>query len=149
MSPIMIKLLLLLGTAILTLAATIPGPALNSTLSDSAAPSQGGGFIKHCRTYSSSSFSISLNIPFLLHQHNELTPPPSPVTHNVGERGDLIGRLTGQCGDDESFDDLHVTWIDLNECLGNNNGKLVWQEKYVLHPSIPRDLVLCITAPVC
>ena len=69
------------------------------------------------------------------------------VTHNVGERGDLIGRLTGQCSDGESFDDLHVTWIDLNECLGNYNGKLVWQDKYVLnHPS---PGVLCMTRPVC
>lgn len=75
------------------------------------------------------------------------TQRPTAVTHNVGEKGDLIGRLTGLCSDDENFDDLHITWIDLNECLGNNNGKLAWQEKYVPQPS--RRFSLCITRPGC
>lgn len=53
---------------------------------------------------------------------------PTPDTHNVGERGELIGRLLGQCGDDTLFENLHNTWIDLNWCLGNDNGKLAWQD---------------------
>ena len=55
MPTIMIKLLLLLGAALLALAATLPGPPVNSTLSVSAAPSQGGGFVKNCSTHSLSS----------------------------------------------------------------------------------------------
>ncbi|KAG7293819.1 hypothetical protein NEMBOFW57_003876 [Staphylotrichum longicolle] len=56
------------------------------------------------------------------------TLPKKGDTHNVGERGELIGRLLGQCGDDTLFENLHNTWIDLNWCLGNDNGKLAWQD---------------------
>ncbi|AEO68047.1 uncharacterized protein THITE_2129842 [Thermothielavioides terrestris NRRL 8126] len=61
-------------------------------------PAHGGGFVKHCYTY------------------------------EVGERGELVGRLLAKCGDDERFDLLHNMWLDLNYCLGNYDGQLVWQD---------------------
>jgi hypothetical protein len=39
-----------------------------------------------------------------------------------------VGRLLAKCGDDERFDLLHNMWLDLNYCLGNYDGQLVWQD---------------------
>jgi hypothetical protein len=51
--------------------------------------------------------------------------------HSVGERGEIVNRLLGSCGDDESFNRLRPMWLDLNLCLANNNGDLRWESKYV------------------
>ena len=57
----MIKLLLLLGAALLGLAAILPVPPANSTLTVTAAPAQGGGFVKNCSTHSLSSILAIFN----------------------------------------------------------------------------------------
>ncbi|KAK4100343.1 hypothetical protein N658DRAFT_507867 [Parathielavia hyrcaniae] len=54
---------------------------------------------------------------------------PNCYFHEVGKRGVNVGRLTGKCSDDTTFSELYGTWLDLNLCLGNNNGTLIWQDK--------------------
>ena len=50
-----------------------------------------------------------------------LVEPPMPGDFNVN-----YGRLTAHCGPD-----FHESFLDLNKCLGNENGNLVWRQKWV------------------
>ncbi|KAK4242890.1 hypothetical protein C8A03DRAFT_28888 [Achaetomium macrosporum] len=99
---IMTNLFTLLTAAAVAAAAVLPALSPNSSVLAvrDLSPRQDleGGFAKHCYTYS------------------------------VGERGEIYGRLSGSCDDDEFFGDLHNMWLDLNQCLGNDNGDLIWQD---------------------
>ncbi|KAJ4292966.1 Structural maintenance of chromosomes protein 4 [Collariella sp. IMI 366227] len=48
-------------------------------------------------------------------------------TYTVGARGTIYGILNAQCDDNDNWGFLHHMHLDLNKCLANNNGRLVWQ----------------------
>jgi hypothetical protein len=138
MFAIMIKCVLNLAAATIAVGAVLPNPGLNSSHAITTPPKEGGGFVSHCCKFFFLSFCLQSNITGSS-RYSTLDSPirqtekmmankKPPDTHNVGERGELIGRLSGQCGDDTLFENLHYTWIDLNWCLGNDKGQLTWQD---------------------
>jgi hypothetical protein len=118
--------------ALLTTAALAAAAALPNDLAPRGNPaSEGGGFVPHCCMFSFLQYHcFDGGHP---QDQGSLTKRPAnncaTDTYEVGERGELVGRLIGQCGDDELFRNLHDMWLDLNLCLGNYNGSLTWQDK--------------------
>lgn len=129
-----LKLSLLPAVAAVAAAAVLPVLVSPTGLTTVRDPIPEGGFVKHCCMHPPPApLSLLLQWDFLPFTKKEATKPNMITdTHTVGERGELVGRLIGNCGDDELFDMLHYTWLDLNYCLGNNNGELAWQDKYVM-----------------